>query len=74
MGENTYASVVDPINQDNKYSGKLNKSSKFQEHLKKLHLVKFQQALTQQQVTNKEKSNDVVQAHKIYHSDMNHSS
>ena len=76
MGENTYASVawrVDPIrqsNQENRYKAmmekliqlKPNNLPKFQEHLKNLHLVKFQQPQTQwNEVTNKEKPNEVVQ-------------
>ena len=72
MGENTYASVasrVDTINQENKYRAPREKLiqlegndwPKFEEHLKKLHLIKFHQAHTQQ-VKNKEKSNEVAQA------------
>ena len=73
MGESSYTSVtwrVDTINQENKYGTlvekliqfELNDYPKFQEHLKKLHLTEFHQAQTQQQVKNKEKSNEVVQA------------
>ena len=73
MGENTYASVgrrVDPIDQDHKYRAmvekliqlELNDWPKFQELLKKLHLIEFPQVQTQwQEVTNKEKSSEVVQ-------------
>ena len=72
MGESSYASVArraDRTSDDSKYRtlmGKLIKLEandwlKFQEHLKKLHLVEFYQAPAQQQVANGERSNVVVQ-------------
>ena len=49
--------------------------AKFQEHLKKLHLVEFYQAPAQQQVANRERSNVVVQTktRRIYDSNTNFS-
>ena len=72
MGESSYASVTrraDKNNDDYKYRTlvekliklKANDWPKFQEHLKKLHLVEFYQAPAQQQVANEERSNVVVQ-------------
>ena len=72
MGESSYASVAwraDRTNDDNKYrtlEDKLikleaNDRPKFQEPLKKLHLVEFYQASAQQQVGNSKRSNVVVQ-------------
>ena len=71
-GESSYASVarrVDRTNDDTKYKTLVEKLikmeandwPKFQEHLKKLHSVEFYQAPAQQQVTNGERSNVVVQ-------------
>ena len=59
---------MDSINQDNKYRVlvekliqlELNNWLMFQENLKKLHSSEFLPAQTQQEVTNKEKSNEVV--------------
>ena len=72
MGERSYASVsqrVDRTNDTNKYKTlmekliklKANYWPKFQEHLNKIHSVKFYQAPAQQEVGNRERSNDVVQ-------------
>ena len=72
MGESSYVSVTrraDRTNDDNKYRTlvekliqlKANDWPKFQEHLKKLHLVEFYQAPAQQWVENGERSNVVVQ-------------
>ena len=72
MGESNYASVArraDRTNDDYKYRTLVEKLikleandwPKFQEYLKKLHLVKFYQATAQQQVWNDERSNVVVQ-------------
>ena len=72
MGESNYASVahrVDRTIDNNKYKTLVEKLiqleandwPKFQEHLKKVHLVEFYQASAQQQVGNGERSNVVVQ-------------
>ena len=69
MGENTYTSVawrLDPINQNNKYRAlvekliqlKLNDWPVLGAPEKKVYSAEFQQAQTQQEVTNKEKSNE----------------
>ena len=69
IGESTYTFIAhraDTINLENKYRTLIEKlilfELKFQEHLKKLLSDKFQQAQTQQQVRNKEKSKEVVRA------------
>ena len=72
MGVSSYASVArraNRTNDDNKYGTLLEKLikleaydlPKFQEHLKKLHLVEFYPAPAQQQVGNGERSSVVVQ-------------